>query len=573
MNRSPFMADARKLYLVDAMSNIHRAYHAIQRLSTSAGQAHQRHLRLRDDARARCCASTLPTTSRSAWDGPETDRCATTAYAEYKANRAADGRRPRRPRFRTSAASSTPTGSRSWSCPVTRPTTSSGRSRRRPPRTASTSSSSRRTRTCCSSSARASACSTPGRETFLDEAGVQEFFGVSPGAGRRRPRAHGRQRRQHPRRARRRAGHREEVDLGSTATSTTLLAKAGRDQGKVGESLRQHREDADPLARARRDPDGPADPLRAGRASALREPDARSSKDLFVELEFHSLAAEIERESRDGPRDPALAARRAGRAASRGRAQRAVRRRAPDARGSDVLLAVSDGPDVEIAEESTPEILDRWKGLDRPGRPITAGRREAARRSARRGQGGASPATSSTSASRSTCCRPASASSDFEPIGLPAARAERVTANKEAGVVSLRAARGLRDRDARTAGSPSARVGTRALAATASRGARASGRRSRRSTAEIERPLTPVLARMELAGVADRRPLLERDVGRGWRRTCARLEAEDLGRKPARSSTSTRPSSSGRSSSRSSDYPVVQEDREDASPLRRASRS
>ncbi len=32
------MADTRKLYLVDAMSNIHRAYHAIQRLSTSAGK-------------------------------------------------------------------------------------------------------------------------------------------------------------------------------------------------------------------------------------------------------------------------------------------------------------------------------------------------------------------------------------------------------------------------------------------------------------------------------------------------------------------------------------------------------
>src|SRR5450755_2009422 len=33
------MAKARpKLYLVDAMSNIHRAYHAISRLSTTAGQ-------------------------------------------------------------------------------------------------------------------------------------------------------------------------------------------------------------------------------------------------------------------------------------------------------------------------------------------------------------------------------------------------------------------------------------------------------------------------------------------------------------------------------------------------------
>src|SRR6266568_3784252 len=29
---------SRKLYLIDAMSNIHRAYHAIQRLSTSAGR-------------------------------------------------------------------------------------------------------------------------------------------------------------------------------------------------------------------------------------------------------------------------------------------------------------------------------------------------------------------------------------------------------------------------------------------------------------------------------------------------------------------------------------------------------
>ena len=60
----------RTLYLVDAMSNIHRAYHAIQRLSTSAGRPTNAiygfvtmlRKMLREHAPDLCAV---------AWDGPE----------------------------------------------------------------------------------------------------------------------------------------------------------------------------------------------------------------------------------------------------------------------------------------------------------------------------------------------------------------------------------------------------------------------------------------------------------------------------------------------------------------------
>src|SRR6266404_7933281 len=79
------MADARKLYLVDAMSNIHRAYHAIQRLSTSPGKPtnaiygfiNRLRKMLRDHA---------PDYLAVAWDGPERTLRKDT-YSEYKANR------------------------------------------------------------------------------------------------------------------------------------------------------------------------------------------------------------------------------------------------------------------------------------------------------------------------------------------------------------------------------------------------------------------------------------------------------------------------------------------------------
>ena len=82
------MPEARPtLYLVDAMSNIHRAYHAIQRLSTSAGRPTNAIYgfvtMLRKMLRERS-----PDYLAVAWDGPQ--RTARhEAYADYKANRPA----------------------------------------------------------------------------------------------------------------------------------------------------------------------------------------------------------------------------------------------------------------------------------------------------------------------------------------------------------------------------------------------------------------------------------------------------------------------------------------------------
>ena len=138
-----------------------------------------------------------------------------------------------------------------------------------------------------------------GREKFLDEAGVQDFFGVPP---------------------------RQVADvlalMGDSVDNVpgvpgvgqvtakkwiskygdldTLLAKADEIKGKVGESLRQHREAA---VFSRTLVDIPTDlPIPFEPAALQRsEPDARKLKDMFVELEFHSLAAEIGVEAATAP--------------------------------------------------------------------------------------------------------------------------------------------------------------------------------------------------------------------------------------------------------------------------------
>src|SRR5438445_917292 len=81
------MPDHRpKLYLVDAMSNIHRAYHAIQRLSTSAGRPTNAVYGFVTMLR-KMLREHSPEYLAVAWDGPErTQRHE--AYADYKANRA-----------------------------------------------------------------------------------------------------------------------------------------------------------------------------------------------------------------------------------------------------------------------------------------------------------------------------------------------------------------------------------------------------------------------------------------------------------------------------------------------------
>ncbi len=205
-----------------------------------------------------------------------------------------------------------------------------------------------------------------GREKFLDEKGVVEFFGVPPAqvvdvlalmgdASDNIPGVP-------------RVG---EVTakkwISEYGSLDELLARAGEVKGKVGESLREHTEDAllsRRLAAIRCDLPIPFDPEALRRAS----PDNDKLKGLFVELEFHSLAAEIHGEEasaqltsrRLGP-DEAIAA---GGASTRGVALLS--------HAGERLLAVADGPSVQIAEGSEEAILARWDALDRPGASFAA---------------------------------------------------------------------------------------------------------------------------------------------------------------------------------------------------------
>jgi DNA polymerase-1 len=76
---------ARKLYLVDAMSNIHRAYHAIARLSTSAGKPTNAIYGFVTMLR-KMLREHSPELLAIAWDGPQ-KTIRHEAYSEYKANR------------------------------------------------------------------------------------------------------------------------------------------------------------------------------------------------------------------------------------------------------------------------------------------------------------------------------------------------------------------------------------------------------------------------------------------------------------------------------------------------------
>jgi len=75
------------LYLVDSMSNIHRAYHAIQRLSTSAGRPTNAVYGFVTMLR-KMVREHSPDLLAAAWDGPQRT-LRHEAYADYKANRTA----------------------------------------------------------------------------------------------------------------------------------------------------------------------------------------------------------------------------------------------------------------------------------------------------------------------------------------------------------------------------------------------------------------------------------------------------------------------------------------------------
>ncbi|MDQ5856959.1 MAG: DNA polymerase, partial [Acidobacteriota bacterium] len=485
------MADAPpKLYLVDAMSNIHRAYHAIQRLSTSAGRPTNAVYGFVTMLRKMLREHT-PDYLAVAWDGPE-KTVRHDAYTEYKANR-----QPMAPDL----AGQLPAIRQileAYRIPVLELTGYEADD------------------VIGTLSKKASAMGFDvvivtadkdmlqlvgprvrvfhtGREKFLDEAGVREFFGVAP-----------------DRVADVLALMGDSVDnipgvprvgevtakkwIAEFGDLTTLLDRADEVKGKVGESLREHKDDA---LISRKLVEIPTDLPIPFEPDALKcsTPDSPRLKELFVELEFHSLAAEIHDQS--AVRADVTATRRRpaepfGIDPSRPLGVALLRAK------DQVLLAVSDGESVEIAEEPAATIVARWRELDRPGRPVTiADAKPLDALLAREG-------TSIAADVFDVCLAqyvlsPGMGSSDFEVMAFQRLGL-RVTPDKEAGIVSCGLPEGYAvetaDRWLGERASGTLHLAERLRSEIEKRP------ELEKIYREIERPLTPVLARMELAGIA-----------------------------------------------------------------------
>jgi DNA polymerase-1 len=331
-----------------------------------------------------------------------------------------------------------------------------------------------------------------GREKFLDEKGVAEFFGVAPGQvvdvlalmGDSSDNIPGVPR----------VG---EVTAKKWITEhgslDRLLEKADEVKGKVGESLREHREDAllsRRLAAIRTDLPIPFDPDSLRRA----RPDPEKLKEIFVELEFHSLAAEIQGE--------AAAARLASRRLSPGEPfpmpTEGTAGAALLTHDSDVLLAIARESEAAIAEGPPAPLLDLWAAAERAGVPIAIA--DAKPLDRLMAQAGRSTSRELFDVGLAQyVLSPGVGSSDFEPL-LFQRLGRKVTSDKEAGVVNgalpreyaiETADRWLAERAAGSAAlAPQLREELAARPAL------------EKIYREIERPLTPVLARMELAGIA-----------------------------------------------------------------------
>jgi DNA polymerase-1 len=484
------MADAPKLYLVDAMSNIHRAYHAIQRLSTSSGKPTNAIYGFITMLR-KMLREHAPEYLAVAWDGPERT-VRHDAYSEYKANRV-----PMAPDL-ASQIGDIRRALDAYRIPILELTGYEADD------------------VLGTLSAKAAAQGFDvvivtadkdmlqlvkpgirvfhtGREKFLDEAGVLEFFGVPPRQVADVLALMG-----------------DSVDnvpgvpgvgqvtakkwISSYGSLEALLAKADEVAGKVGESLRQHREAAvlsRTLVEIPTDLPIPFEPAALQRS----DPDAKKLKDLFVELEFHSLAAEIGVEAATAP-EIAFARVDAGASFSVapdepfGAALLTARDR--------VLLAVTHGNRVEIAEDSPQGILERWKGLDRPGRRIRlADAKPVDTLLARTGLEIAGDVFD-------VCLvqyvlSPGVGGSEFETLAFQRL-GQKVTSDKEAGVVSCALPEGYAIETAdRWLAERAAATGGMAAILEPELSSRPALEKIYR---EIERPLTPVLARMEIHGVA-----------------------------------------------------------------------
>jgi DNA polymerase-1 len=483
-------AEPRRLYLVDAMSNIHRAYHAIQRLSTSAGKPTNAIYGFVTMLR-KMLREHSPDLLAIAWDGPQRT-VRHDVYSEYKANRV-----PMAPDL----ASQIPDVRRileAYRIPVlelpgyeaddvigtlSKKATAAGFEV-----------------VIVTADKDMLQLVSPGirvyhtgREKFIDEAGVEEFFGVKPGQVIDVLALMG-----------------DSVDnvpgvpgvgqvtakkwISAYGDLDTLLARAGEIKGKVGENLRQHKPAA---VLSRSLVTIPTDlPIPFERVAFERAaPDARKLRDIFVELEFHSLAAELGAEAAAPPEIEV------GRVAAG--VPFAIEAGGPFAAAllssrDRVLLAVAGKTSVQIAEETEAGILARWSDLDRPGRKIAlSDAKPFDAMLARAGRWAAGEILD-------VCLvqyvlSPGVGPSDFETLAFQRL-GQKVTADKEAGVVScsLPAGYAIETADRWLAERASGARDLAAQLATELEKRPALERIYR----EIERPLTPVLARMEIAGVA-----------------------------------------------------------------------
>jgi DNA polymerase-1 len=490
------MVEARPtLYLVDAMSNIHRAYHAIQRLSTSSGRPTNAIYGFVTMLRKMLREHT-PQLCAVAWDGPErTQRHE--AYAQYKANRPAmaDDLASQLPEIRrmleayripvlelpgfeaddvigTLAARAAEAG-----YAVVIVTADKDMLQLVGPRVR---------------------VFHTGKEAFLDESGVEAFFGVRPTQVADVLALMG-----------------DSVDnvpgvpgVGPVTAKkwiqqygdlTSLLAHAAEIPGKVGENLRQNREAA---LLSRRLVEIPVDLPIPFDSDALRcsEPDYPRLKDLFVRLEFHSLAAEIQGESAAAPE---VHSRRlaAGEpfVPMEGRAGVALLNR-----GDRTLLAISDGATTQIAEENTARMAELWAAIDREGaafamadvKPLDA----LLARAGRWVRADVFDVCLAQYVLSSGVASPELEPMAFQRLG------QKLLSDKEAGVIScaLPESYEIASADRWLA----ERASASALLAEALRVELEKRPALDRVYREIERPLTPVLARMEIDGVAIDVPLL-----------------------------------------------------------------
>jgi len=485
----------RKLYLVDAMSNIHRAYHAIQRLSTSAGRPTNAIYGFVTMLRKMLREHT-PDLLAVAWDGPEkTQRHE--QYAEYKANRVAmqDDLASQLPEIRrvldayripvlelpgfeaddvigTLAAKAAAQG-----FDVVIVTADKDMLQLVGPRVR---------------------VFHTGKEAFLDEAGVEAFFGVKPGqvadvlalmgdSSDNVPGVPG-------------VGQvTAKKWISQYGSLDALYEHQNEIKGKVGESLRQNR---DAAALSRRLVDIPTDLPIPFDPEQLRcaDPDFPTLKDIFVRLEFHSLAAEIQGESAAAP--DAVSTR-----FSAGQSFQPPKERAGVAllnRGERTLLAISDGTATQIAEEDAPRAVELWAKIDRPGarfamadaKPLDA----LLMKHGREVQGDVFDVCLAQYVLSTGVASAEIEQMSFQRLG------QKLLADKEVGISScaLPDSYEIANADRWLA----ERASASAALAEPLRAELAARPELDRIYREIERPLTPVLARMEIAGVAIDVPLL-----------------------------------------------------------------